>query len=167
MENKSNFHCSNFFLLYNELLGPQSLHCLSSSLISSLLIKNFISIGNVITKKRTNHCASIEFISIYLSNITSVKMIQVVISHRSFDSFHKLMKLMQMCANKCKCGILNAFLDDQRTSLYKNNSEFISYELKIVYNSIAAFEASWQAVQLAHIKDVRAVIQSGLPFYED
>ena len=114
MENKSNFHCSNFFLLYNELLGPQSLHCLSSSLISSLLIKNFISIGNVITKKRTNHCASIEFISIYLSNITSVKMIQVVISHRSFDSFHKLMKLMQMCANKCKCGILNAFLDDQR-----------------------------------------------------
>ena len=131
MENKSNFHCSNFFLLYNELLGPQSLHCLSSSLISSLLIKNFISIGNVITKKRTNHCASIEFISIYLSNITSVKMIQVIISH------------------------------------YKNNSEFISYELKIVYNSIAAFEASWQAVQLAHIKDVRAVIQSGLPFYED
>ena len=129
MENKSNFHCSNFFLLYNELLGPQSLHCLSSSLISSLLIKNFISIGNVITKKRTNHCASIEFISIYLSNITSVKMIQVVISY---------------------C-----------------NSEFILYELKIVYNSIAAFEASWQAVQLAHIKDVRAVIQSGLPFYED
>ena len=48
-----------------------------------------------------------------------------------------------------------------------HNSEFILYELKIVYNSIAAFEASWQAVQLAHIKDVRAVIQSGLPFYED
>ena len=129
MENKSNFHCSNFFLLYNALLGPQSLHCLSSSLISSLLIKNFISIGNVITKKRTNHCASIEFISIYLSAINSVKMIQVVMSH--------------------------------------GNSEFILYELKIVYNSIAAFEASWQAVQLAHIKDVRAVIQSGLPFYED
>ena len=48
-----------------------------------------------------------------------------------------------------------------------SHSEFILYELKIVYNSIAAFEASWQAVQLAHIKDVRAVIQSGLPFYED
>ena len=133
MENKSNFHCSNFFLLYNALLGPQSLHCLSSSLISSLLIKNFISIRNVITKKRTNHCVRIEFISIYSSTITSVKMIQVAISHRSFDQF----------------------------------SEFVLYQLKKVYNSIPAYEVSWQAVQLVHIKDVRAVIQSGLPFYED
>ena len=141
MENKSNFHCSNFFLLYNELLGPQSLHCLSSSLISSLLIKNFISIRNVITKKRTNHCASIEFISIYSSTITSVKMIQVSIS-----------------------DLRMYFL---KPPLYKWDSEFISYELKIVCNSIPAYEVSWQAVQLAHIKDVRAVIQSGLPFYKD
>ena len=128
MENKSNFHCSNFFLLYNALLGPQSLHCLSSSLISSLLIKNFISIGNFITQK-TNESLCVDWIYIHL-----------------FIKYY-------FCKNDTSC--------------YSDYSDFILYELKIVYNSIAAFEASWQAVQLAHIKDVRAVIQSGLPFYED
>ena len=130
MENKSNFHCSNFFLLYNALLGPQSLHCLSSSLISSLLIKNFISIRNVITKKRTNH---VRRLNLY-----------PFIYQRLF--LYKLYTLLYL--------------------IYQF-SEFILYELKIVYTSIAVYEVSWQAVQLAHIKDVRAVIQSGLPFYED